>query len=109
MTRVAQPPLAGRHVTPAAVRPAASVVSTAVGTGTMLRFVLRRNWLRMLIWIIVLAGMVPLVYSSQQEAFPTQAARDAYAQVANTPSVAALTGLPYAAGSLAASWSSSSG
>ncbi|SEB49888.1 ABC-2 type transport system permease protein [Paramicrobacterium humi] len=100
MTRVAQPPLAGRHVTPAAVRPAASVVSTAVGTGTMLRFVLRRNWLRMLIWIIVLAGMVPLVYSSQQEAFPTQAARDAYAQVANTPSVAALTGLPYAAGSL---------
>ncbi|MBX3087486.1 MAG: ABC transporter permease [Cryobacterium sp.] len=66
----------------------------------MIRFVLRRNWLRMLIWVTVLAGMVPLVIDSQRELFPTQEARDAYAQVANTPAVAALTGLPYAAGTL---------
>lgn len=70
------------------------------GLGTMIRFILRRNWLRMLIWLIVLAGMVPLVIDSQRELFPTQAARDAYAAVANTPAVAALTGLPYAAGTL---------
>ncbi|WP_349903858.1 ABC transporter permease [Parafrigoribacterium humi] len=70
------------------------------GLGTMIRFIVRRNWLRMLVWLIVLAGMVPLVIDSQRELFPTQAARDAYAAVANTPAIAALTGLPYAAGTL---------
>jgi ABC-2 type transport system permease protein len=70
------------------------------GLGLMIRFILRRNWLRMLIWLIVLAGMVPLVIDSQRELFPTQSARDAYAAVANTPAVAALSGLPYAAATL---------
>lgn len=70
------------------------------GVGTAVKFILRRNWLRLLIWAAVLAVMIPIVYGSQQEAFPTQASRDAYAQVANTPAVAAMTGLPYAAGSL---------
>ncbi|MEO6505376.1 MAG: ABC transporter permease [Terrimesophilobacter sp.] len=70
------------------------------GSRIMARFILRRNWLRMLIWVIVLAGMVVLVIDSQRSLFPTQAARNAYAQVANTPAVAALTGLPYAAGTL---------
>lgn len=64
------------------------------------RFVVRRNWLRLVIWAAVLAVMIPVVYDSQQKAFPTQAARDSYAHVANTPAVAAMTGLPYAAGSL---------
>ena len=64
------------------------------------RFILRRNWLRLTVWALVLAVMIPVVYNSQQQAFPTQAARDSYAQVANTPAVAAMTGLPYAAGSL---------
>jgi ABC-2 type transport system permease protein len=70
------------------------------GVVMVMRFILRRNWLRLLIWAAALAVMIPIVYGSQQEAFPTQAARDAYAQVANTPAVAAMTGLPYAAGSL---------
>lgn len=70
------------------------------GMGIMVRFIVRRNWLRMLIWLVVLAGMIPLVIDSQRELFPTQEARDAYAQVANTPAIAALTGLPYAAGTL---------
>ncbi|HEU4850133.1 MAG TPA: hypothetical protein VFS93_06960, partial [Terrimesophilobacter sp.] len=74
--------------------------STATGMGTMMRFIVRRNWLRMLIWLVVLAGMIPLVIDSQRELFPTQDARDAYARVANTPAIAALTGLPYAAGTL---------
>ncbi len=63
-------------------------------------FILRRNWLRLIIWATVLAVMIPVVFSSQQQTFPTQAARDAYANVANTPAIAAMTGLPYAAGSL---------
>lgn len=64
------------------------------------RFILRRNWLRLLLWAFVLAAMIPVVVDSQRQAFPTQAARDAYAEVANTPALAAMTGLPYAAGSL---------
>ncbi len=63
-------------------------------------FVFRRNWVRMLVWLIILAGLIAVVIVSQRQAFPTQADRDAYAQIANTPAVAALTGLPYAAGSL---------
>ncbi len=66
----------------------------------MVRFIVRRNWLWMLIWLIVLAGMIPLVIESQRELFPTRAARDAYAAIANTPAIAAMTGLPYAAGTL---------
>ena len=66
----------------------------------MVVFILRRNWLRMLIWLVVLAGMVVLVIDSQRALFPTQESRDAYAQIANTPGIAALTGLPYAAGTL---------
>ncbi len=70
------------------------------GFGIMVRFILRRNWLRILIWTVVLAGLVVTVVQSQRVAFPTQADRDAYASIANTPAVAALTGLPYAASTL---------
>jgi ABC-2 type transport system permease protein len=70
------------------------------GLPMMVRFVLRRNWLRLTVWAIVLCGMVALVVQSQAELFPTQADREAYGQVANTPAVAALTGLPYAATTL---------
>lgn len=77
-----------------------SAAGILTGFGLSVRFILRRNWLRLLIWALVLAIMIPIVYSSQQEAFPTQAARDAYANVANTPAIAAMTGLPYGAGSL---------
>lgn len=66
----------------------------------MLGFVLRRNWLRMLIWTVVLSAMIAIVVQSQRVTFPTQADREAYAAIANTPSVAALTGLPYAASTL---------
>jgi ABC-2 type transport system permease protein len=76
------------------------VIDGYAGFGIMVRFILRRNWLRMLIWTIVLAGMVVIVVQSQRVAFPTQADREAYASIANTPAVAALTGLPYAASTL---------
>ena len=83
------------------VRAAASTATgTLAGLGTATAFILRRNWLRLIIWALVLGMMIPIVYDSQQQAFPTQADRDAYAQIANTPAVAAMTGLPYAAGSL---------
>jgi len=75
-------------------------VDAYAGFGIMVRFILRRNWLRILIWTIVLAGLVVVVVQSQRVTFPTQADRDAYASIANTPSVAALTGLPYAASTI---------
>ncbi|POH57004.1 ABC transporter permease [Arthrobacter glacialis] len=89
----------GTPGTHGATRPSARW-DTMTGFLLCVRFILRRNWLRLLVWAAVLAVMIPVVYDSQQQAFPTQAARDAYAQVANTPAVAAMTGLPYAAGSL---------
>lgn len=67
------------------------------GLGRMVAFDLRRSWLRMLVWSLVLAVLVVTVIEYQKTTFPTQADRDAYAAIANTPSVAALTGLPYAA------------
>jgi ABC-2 type transport system permease protein len=70
------------------------------GWTTAARFLLRRNWVRMLVWTLVLAGLIAIVIISQRQTFPTQADRTAYAAVANTPAVAALTGLPYAAGTL---------
>ena len=63
-------------------------------------FLFRRNWLRMLVWVLVLAGLIAIVIVSQRQTFPTQADRTAYAAIANTPAVAAMTGLPYAAGTL---------
>jgi len=54
----------------------------------------------MLIWIVALVGMIPLVVETQRLAFPTLADREAYARIANTPALAALTGLPYAANTL---------
>lgn len=80
--------------------PALPLRGSMTGFVTCVRFILGRNWVRLLVWAAVLAVMIPVVYNSQQQAFPTQTARDAYAQVANTPAVAAMTGLPYAAGSL---------
>ncbi|PYI69471.1 ABC transporter permease [Arthrobacter livingstonensis] len=83
-----------------AAAPAPALAGTLARYWMCVRFLLRRNWLRLVIWVAVLAVMIPIVYTSQQEAFPTQADRDAYANVANTPAIAAMTGLPYAAGSL---------
>ena len=67
------------------------------GLGRMLALDLRRSWLRMLVWALVLPALVVTVVEYQKQTFPTQADRDAYAAIANSPSVAALTGLPYAA------------
>ncbi|MDO5745538.1 MAG: ABC transporter permease [Micrococcaceae bacterium] len=83
-----------------AARHPSTAADTLAGLGICVRFILRRNWMRLSIWAAVLALMIPLVYDSQQQIFPNQADRDAYARVANTPVVAAMTGLPYAAGSL---------
>jgi ABC-2 type transport system permease protein len=75
-------------------------VASFAGFPELTAFILRRNWLRLTLWVVVLVAMVAMVFESQRVAFPTQESRDAYAAVANTPAVAALTGLPYGAGTL---------
>ena len=84
----------------AVARPTSSSARDFAGWTTAAQFLFRRNWVRMLIWALVLAGLIAIVIVSQRQAFPTQADRTAYAAIANTPAVAALTGLPYAAGTL---------
>ncbi|MFF2370313.1 ABC transporter permease [Agromyces sp. NPDC058110] len=96
MTAVAQAPSRPTSSTPGHTPPVAAFTAFPELT----RFILRRNWLRLALWVVVLVGMVAMVYESQRVAFPTQESRDAYAAVANTPAVAALTGLPYGAGTL---------
>src|ERR1019366_6384397 len=81
-------------------RPTASPSRDFTGWTTAARFLLHRNWVRMLVWTLVLAGLIAIVIVSQRQVFPTQADRTAYAAIANPPAVAALTGLPYAAGTL---------
>lgn len=69
------------------------------GVGRLTLFVIRRNWVRMLVWALVIAVLVPIVVAYQQQTFPTQADRDAYAAlVTGDPGLVAMTGLPYAAG-----------
>jgi ABC-2 type transport system permease protein len=81
-------------------RPSRSSSRDFAGWTIAFRFLFRRNWVRMLIWLVVLAGLIAIVIVSQRQTFPTQAERTAYAAIANTPAVAAMTGLPYAAGTL---------
>ena len=97
MTTGAALPAAGQGTSLASVRRGSRDFA---GWRTAFRFLLRRNWVRMLVWVLVLAGLIAVVVVSQRQAFPTQGDRTAYAAIANTPAVAALTGLPYAAGSL---------
>jgi ABC-2 type transport system permease protein len=84
----------------AVTRPTTSPSRDFAGWTIASRFLFRRNWVRMLVWVLVLAGLIAIVIVSQRQAFPTQADRTSYAAIANTPAVAALTGLPYAAGTL---------
>lgn len=67
------------------------------GLGRVVLFDMCRSWLRMLIWAIALAAFVISAVEYQKTIFATQAERDAYAAIANTPAVASLTGLPHAA------------
>jgi ABC-2 type transport system permease protein len=92
---------------PALVRAPSVVRDPTTNSGTAfsgwpiaVAFIVRRNWLRMLVWLLVLSAMIAIVVVSQRATFPTQADRTAYAGIANTPAVAALTGLPYAAGTI---------
>jgi ABC-2 type transport system permease protein len=77
-----------------------SAADTLAGTGTMVRFVLRRNWIRLLVWWFVLVGLFAYVEAYYRDIFRTQAALDDFAAVSNVPSIKALTGLAAAPATL---------
>ncbi|GEN78947.1 ABC transporter permease [Actinotalea fermentans] len=70
------------------------------GIGTMVRLVVRRNRVRLGVWVVVLVGMLAYVASYYQEIFPTQASLDDFAALSDTPGIRALTGLSPAADTL---------
>lgn len=78
-------------------RPAAD---TLVGTGTMVRLVLRRNRVRLVVWWVVLVGLFAYVGAYYRDIFDTQAALDDFAALSDTPSIRALTGLAAAPATL---------
>ncbi len=70
------------------------------GLGPMVRLVLRRNRVRLAVWLVALVAMLAYIASYYQELFPTQEALDDFAAVSNTPGIKALTGLSPAADTL---------
>jgi len=69
------------------------VTDALAGVGTMLRLVLRRNRVRLAVWLVVLVGLFAYVGAYYKSLFTTQAALDDFAVVSNTPAIKALTGL----------------
>lgn len=64
-----------------------------VGTPTLLRLALRRDRLRLAIWVVVLAGVVAVFASAIGELYPDEAARRALgATVAASPAFSAMLG-----------------
>ncbi len=70
------------------------------GLGTMVRLVVRRNRVRLGVWVVVLVGMLAYVASYYQQIFPTQTSLDEFAALSDTPGIRALTGLSPAADTL---------
>ncbi len=70
------------------------------GFGTMVRLVVRRNRVRLAVWLVVLVGMFAYIASYFTTLFPTQKSLDDYAIVSNTPGIKAMTGLSAAADTL---------
>lgn len=81
---------------PARRRPA----DTLAGTGAMVRFVLRRNRVRLAVWLVVLVGLFAYVGAYYKSLFTTQQSLDNFAKVSDTPGIRALTGLAAAPSTL---------
>jgi len=72
---------------------APTIGSSLTGTGTMLRFIARRDRILMPVWLLVLAGVAAASASAAVGLYPTQDARVAAAESANaTPALVALYG-----------------
>jgi ABC-2 type transport system permease protein len=70
------------------------------GSRTMLRLVIRRNRVRLAVWLVVLVGLLAYVAAYYADILGTQAALDDFAALSDTPGIKALTGLAAAPNTL---------
>lgn len=73
---------------------------TLAGLGAVVRLVVRRNRVRLAVWLVVLVGLFAYVGAYYTSLFTTQKALDDFAQVSDTPGIRALTGLAAAPNTL---------
>jgi ABC-2 type transport system permease protein len=68
-------------------------VNTLVGTGSLVRLVLRRERIQLPVWILAITGIVAATAASFAQLYPTVQSRVEFAaSIANNPSVLALSG-----------------
>jgi ABC-2 type transport system permease protein len=68
-------------------------VNALVGTGSLVRLVLRRERIQLPVWILAIAGIIAATASSFAQLYPTVQSRVEFAaSIANNPSVLALSG-----------------
>lgn len=70
------------------------------GLGTMVRFVLRRNRIRLAVWWLMIVGLFAYVGAYYHELLNTQQALDDFAALSDVPSIKALSGLAAAPATL---------
>jgi ABC-2 type transport system permease protein len=72
-------------------------VKTIAGIGTMIRLILRRDRIRIPLWILAISGIILSSAAGVSEVYATQEELDAYASsVGSNPAVIAMNGPPYA-------------
>ncbi|WP_336921622.1 ABC transporter permease [Aquipuribacter sp. SD81] len=89
-------PVRGRHVAPGQVHPDPPTRSSrATGTWSLLRFALRRDRVRLPVWVAAAAGLVAVQSVASQGTYDTPQALAGYAEVAQAnAAVIAMTGRP---------------
>jgi ABC-2 type transport system permease protein len=95
-------------MTAVVTRPAARARATSrrrpdhafAGFGAALRLVLRRNRVRLAVWVLVIVGLFAYVASYYRTIFDTQKALDDFARLSDTPAIRGLTGLAAAPNTL---------
>jgi ABC-2 type transport system permease protein len=100
MTTTAQAPVPHAAPAPAPARIQRPPADGLAGLGTMARFVLRRNRVRLTVWFVVIVGLFAYVGEYYKGLFTTQQALDDFAKLSNTPAIKALTGLAAAPATL---------
>ena len=73
---------------------------TLAGLPVAVRLVVRRNRVRLAVWLVVLVGLFAYVGAYYKSLFTTQQALDDFAKVSDTPGIRALTGLAAAPNTL---------
>lgn len=91
---------ATRSPTPAATAESRTPSDAFAGLGTAVRLVVRRNRVRLVVWVYVVVGLFAYVGAYYRTLFDTQQALDDFAALSNTPAIRALTGLAAAPNTL---------